>query len=1097
MTPLKGSHRNPPPGATELGPTPPDEALDVTVRVRRRSELPPVPARAELTRLNREEYEARHGAAPEDIQQVEDYARKCGLKVEDSSAARGSLLISGTASAFNAAFNCNLKQYRLGEQVFRGRSGPVYIPRTLEGIITGVFGLSNETFARPHFRARAQSPHPTATMPAGFTPLEIARRYNFPPGLDGQGQTIGIIELGGGFRQDELDTYFKQLGVAPPPVKVAQFAGSGSNSPGSDPLDPNNPDLEVMLDLQVAAAVAPGAQIVVYFAPSAEDQSFLDAMTAAVHDAANQPTVISISWGGSEAAATSQFLTNFDQVLQAAAHLGITVCVASGDNASADAPADDPSDPWDGQAHVDFPASSPFALGCGGTRINPDGAEVTWHPGPNQGTGGGISRAFPVPDYQANAGVPLARNPPGPAGRGVPDVSGDAAQESGYQVLCDGLSFPDPAHNPPLPPIGGTSAVAPLWAGLTALINQGLGRNVGFVQPSLYPLGPSAGAFQDITSGDNGDYQAGPGWDPCTGLGVPDGQKLLAALGAGPLSQAGPAAPAVFAPRISTVASPADSFANIEHVFVLMLENRAFDHMLGYSAITGTDAVTGSPTQMDGLPPGGAVNYDTDQTPYQTASPAPFRMPVDPPHEYDFVRLQLLGSNGPTVNYNNTAITNAGFVLSYKTAAAGHPLGDVMACFDPAQLPVLNALAREFCLCDRWFSSLPGPTIPNRLFLHAATCGGDPTSPSAFSLARAEIDGSVSYKFVNGNVFQRMDQRGIPWALYHGDTFAVTYALDGVSFGAGIPFDPRKPEELAQFRQDLDNPNLPNYIFIEPNWGNLLLGTYEGGNSQHPMDDVTSGEALVKAVYEAIRASSCWASSVLIVTYDEHGGFFDHAIPPSGVPAPQDVPPKFQFDFTQLGVRVPAVIISPWIPRNLIDHTVYDHTSVLATLRTRFPALGFFTRRDQLANDLSHLFSLPQPREDAPLVLPNVAASGLAAARLASIDTASEAAFQSFPGAAQPVESTQVGFLHVALKLHLELASPKDRRSILQAVGNIRTQGETKQYLRDVRQLLEANRTHQPPLRHKTAKPSRPVSPKSKAAAPAKRPASRKRGTGR
>jgi hypothetical protein len=204
--------------------------------------------------------------------------------------------------------------------------------------------------------------------------------------------------------------------------------------------------------------------------------------------------------------------------------------VAAGDAGSADYPFHDPRRPWDGHAHVDYPASDPLCLGCGGTLLQPTPtgvSEVVWHPGQNDGTGGGVSRVFPLPDYQVSAGVPTAANPIGPIMRGVPDVAGDASQESGYHVLCDGQFFPDPANQ--VPPVGGTSAVAPLWAGLIALLNQGLGRRLGFVNPQLYALSAS-GAFRDITSGNNGDYQAGAGWDACTGLGTPDGQKLLAAL---------------------------------------------------------------------------------------------------------------------------------------------------------------------------------------------------------------------------------------------------------------------------------------------------------------------------------------------------------------------------------------------------------------------------------------------------------------------------------------------------------------------------------------------------------------------------------------
>jgi len=496
---------------------------------------------------------------------------------------------------------------------------------------------------------------------------------------------------------------------------------------------------------------------------------------------------------------------------------------------------------------------------------------------------------------------------------------------------------------------------------------------------------------------------------------------------------------------------------NIEHIFVLMLENRSFDHMLGSSGISGTDAVTGQITQLEGLPINGGVNYDLAGTPYQSTSPAPYVMPADPSHEFDAVRLQLLGSTDSTVNYTNTKITNSGFVLSYKLSAGSNPLSDVMACFDPSQLPVLTALAKEFCVCDHWFSSVPGPTIPNRFFVHAATSGGDPDSPSLFALARAVVDGDASYKFLNGNIFNRLDQQGIPWGIYHGDPFAMVYALDGVSFGAGKPIDPDQPHP---FVQDLESPNLPKYIFIEPNWGNLVLNTYKGGNSQHPVDDVTSGEKLIKFVYESIRASSCWTKSALIITYDEHGGFFDHCIPPGNMAAPADVPSQRGFDFTQFGVRVPSLVISPWIPKNLIDHTIYDHTSVLATLRQwtlaqGLPDLGYFTGRDKVANDLSHLFSLQSARQDAPLKLPNAANSGIVLQQNESILKAPQQAFATFPGANEPLESTQAGFLQVALKHHLEAAPKKDRNAILQNVKQIKTKGQAKAYLRDVKVLID------------------------------------------
>jgi len=282
------------------------------------------------------------------------------------------------------------------------------------------------------------------------------------------------------------------------------------------PTGPDGADGEVMLDIEVAAAVAPKALIAVYFAPNT-DQGFLDAITRAVHDTVHKPSVVSISWGSAESNWTPQAMQQFDGAFQDAAALGVTICCAAGDNGSSDGVND-------GRAHVDFPASSPHALACGGTKLVASGnsitSEVVWNEGPDSATGGGISDVFDLPSWQANAHVPHSANPGGRVGRGVPDVAGDADPASGYQVRVDGQDFV----------IGGTSAVAPLWAGLIALLNQRLGHSVGYLNPLLY--GSAAAALRSITSGDNGQYKAGPGWDPCTGLGTPDGVKLAAALGA-------------------------------------------------------------------------------------------------------------------------------------------------------------------------------------------------------------------------------------------------------------------------------------------------------------------------------------------------------------------------------------------------------------------------------------------------------------------------------------------------------------------------------------------------------------------------------------
>ncbi len=543
---VPGSSKEPLPSARAVGEPSADQTFEVLVRVRRRQTLPTphdtlTQQPRDRTYMSRAEHAAAYGADPADLRKVADFAAQYDLTVVRSSVPECSVTLSGAAANFNRAFQVDLKMYEHPGGTYRGRTGEIHIPAALEGIVTGVFGLDNRPFASPHVYVG-----PTA-LPAddnrsalavasvtGYTPLQIARFYNFPTTVTGQGQTIGIIELGGGFHAAELQTYFANLGIQPPTVTVADLPNGGTNNPGTDPLDPANPDIEVMLDIEVVGAIASGARIVVYFAKDATDRGFLDVLSQTVHDESNTVDVISISWGGPEATATSQFQNGFNDVLQTAAQLGITVCVASGDSASADYPQDDPSRPWDGKAHVDFPASSPFALSCGGTRILAASSgvlqEEVWHPAPNVGAGGGVSRFFALPSYQENAGVPSAVNPPGRVGRGVPDVAGNAAQESGYIVLCDGLTFPDPTHQPPLPPIGGTSAVAPLWAALIALINQETGTKAGLIQPALYSLAPTPGAFQDIVTGNNGDYLAGPGWDPCTGLGTPNGQQLSAAL---------------------------------------------------------------------------------------------------------------------------------------------------------------------------------------------------------------------------------------------------------------------------------------------------------------------------------------------------------------------------------------------------------------------------------------------------------------------------------------------------------------------------------------------------------------------------------------
>jgi len=505
---------------TLIGAPDPNQRIEVTVRVRRRNPLPDsaaLEAQAvqpkQRRHLSREAFEAAYGADPEDIAKVEEFAHEHGLTTVTASAARRSVVLAGTVAAMSEAFGVYLAHYQTPEGIHRGRTGVVSVPEDLVDIVEGVFGLDNRPQARPHFRRLngSEGLAPNLAQSFSYSPDQLAKLYSFPQDVNGKGQCIAIIELGGGFRTQDLTTYFAHLGI-PKPKVVAVSVDGGHNQPST----PDSDDGEVMLDIEVAGAVAPGAKIVVYFAPNT-DQGFLDAITTAIHDNHNKPSVISISWGSAEKNWTPQAMQTFDQAFQSAAHLGVTVCAAAGDDGSADRVND-------GRQHVDFPASSSFVLACGGTHVEappagPISLETVWNHGPGNGaTGGGISDVFDLPAYQANAQVPPSANPDHRVGRGVPDIAADADPSTGYRVRVDGQDMV----------IGGTSAVAPLWAGLIALLNQKQGTPAGFINPFLYSH--VAGVFKDITVGNNGAYPAHTGWDACTGLGSANGTALVHAL---------------------------------------------------------------------------------------------------------------------------------------------------------------------------------------------------------------------------------------------------------------------------------------------------------------------------------------------------------------------------------------------------------------------------------------------------------------------------------------------------------------------------------------------------------------------------------------
>ena len=352
---IPGSQRELEP-QSRIGAADSDRQIEVSVYLRsgdsldwvdQEAERPP----SERRTISREELASSHGASEKDIEAVSSFASNYGLEVVAAQPARRMMVLRGTVAQVTKAFG--VQEVGLFQHpsagAYRGRQGPLTVPVELGGVITGVFGIDERPQARPHVRR-----HSMATAATSYTPVEVAAAYNFPTTGNGAGETVAILELGGGFSQADLDSYFQGLGITPPSVSAVSVDG-GSNSPGTD----QNADGEVMLDIEVVGAVAPGAKIVVYFAPNT-DQGFIDAVSTAVHDTANGPSVLSISWGGPEDTWTGQARTQMEQAMTEAAALGVTVTVAAGDNGSTDGVND-------GKQHVDFPASAPHALACGGT----------------------------------------------------------------------------------------------------------------------------------------------------------------------------------------------------------------------------------------------------------------------------------------------------------------------------------------------------------------------------------------------------------------------------------------------------------------------------------------------------------------------------------------------------------------------------------------------------------------------------------------------------------------------------------------------------------------------------------------------------------
>lgn len=499
---LPGSHHAAPAAMRRLGRVPEDQPITVSLYLKPREPQQPAgdarPSRDDL-RKRREESHA------DDLARIAAFARDEGLTVVAQDAARRLVRLSGPARTLERAFGTEISHYEApGGAVYRGREGALHLPATLGDRVVAVLGLDTTPIATPKL-----VPHRGTAKPRGHLPTEVAALYGFE-GARAAGQCVGIIELGGGYTAADNAAAFGAMGLDVPEVIAVSVDGTENN-----PDDGSGANGEVALDIQVAGGVAPGARLAVYFAPNTS-QGFADAITQAVHDQDNRPSALSISWGSAEDGWSGQAIAAMHQAFEDAATLGVSVFAASGDALATDGERD-------GAAHVDYPASDPLVVGCGGTHITvAHGAishETAWKSN-GGGTGGGVSALFAKPAYQDGIDVPPA--PAKAGGRGVPDVAGSADPDSGYRIVTGGQTGL----------VGGTSAVAPLWAGIAAVLNAARTAPLGDPHRAFYQA--SAG-FRDVTSGNNRSgrigFDAAPGWDPCTGLGSPVGAALRRAFG--------------------------------------------------------------------------------------------------------------------------------------------------------------------------------------------------------------------------------------------------------------------------------------------------------------------------------------------------------------------------------------------------------------------------------------------------------------------------------------------------------------------------------------------------------------------------------------
>lgn len=379
---------------------------------------------------------------------------------------------------------------------------------------------------------------------------------------------------------------------------------------------------------------------------------------------------------------------------------------------------------------------------------------------------------------------------------------------------------------------------------------------------------------------------------------------------------------------------------NLKHIVVLMMENRSFDHMLGY--------LQSSQYQIDGID-GTQMNRDSRGEPVKASNDASFSGDYDPDvaHDFEDVTEQIFGTKNPAPGAKPAM---SGFVTNYGTVSGSvAKSAAVMKCFKPSKIPVLTTLAQNYAVCTRWFSSVPGPTLPNRAYAHAATSVG-------------HVDMTINWWKESKTIYELLVDNKRTAKIYYTDA-TITLTFGGMMDRQSLFFVP----DFDQFYRDCKSNNLPDYCFLEPRYNAAGGDDPMGASDQHPDHDVAEGEQLIHDVFKAITSNpDTWKSTLLVIVYDEHGGLFDH-IPPPATVSPDKIPSvNPAFDFDRLGVRVPAVLVSPYIQAGTIVDTVFDHSSLAATARKVF--LGpnwkdtFLTQRDRQANTFEGVLTLSQPR---------------------------------------------------------------------------------------------------------------------------------------